>query len=255
MKTLIVAGVPRPLFDRNRNYAPAVDGWLVSVNPAVGRVADLKTCWDAVLREVFREASAYLPHVAATHHDFNERRSFEQSAYLKFRLIWIEPRELSSYGTPRFTEMIQRIAAFEAEWSDYLQPRDAKNPALLPEGTFDPASKVADLWRRVQRVSPGSTDTLDRVRGVRRLFEREHRVKAGWLDQRSLVFAHDGPYHGTPVDRERRWKYGYRLPDAFHFDVRHVGGRAFMLKDHRTESVRFKRYANVDPYGHLRGGE
>jgi len=67
-----------------------------------------------------------------------------------------------------------------------------------------------------------------------------------------LIFGRDGPPHtGAPFPRG--WKFSYRLPDGFHYDVKHLEQRRFFIIDavgmrHPSGA---KGYINVDPHGYI----
>src|ERR1019366_3085581 len=89
-----------------------------------------------------------------------------------------------------------------------------------------------------------------------REFERVYLRKAHhyqWIDDRDLIFGREGPRHAdAPFPRE--WKFSYRLPDGFHYDVQHLEQRKFSISD--VAGIRHasgvKGYINVDPHGYVR---
>ncbi len=52
----------------------------------------------------------------------------------------------------------------------------------------------------------------------------------------------------------RQQKLGFRLPNGFHFDVKHEQGRSFRLSDSDGTRHEFNTYANLDPHEFVRHG-
>lgn len=95
--------------------------------------------------------------------------------------------------------------------------------------------------------------SIARQRSIRR-FVREHRKGSGWIDTCRLLFDRGAPHgvHGMPSWRQQ--KLGFRLPNGFHFDVKHEQGRSFRLSDSDGTRHEFNTYANLDPHEFVRHG-
>src|SRR5207249_6144647 len=74
-----------------------------------------------------------------------------------------------------------------------------------------------------------------------------------WVDSSNRIFDHTGARHGRPPF-PRGWKYSYRIPDGFHFDVTVLDDRAFVLCDAlgANHTADAGGYLNVDPHGYVR---
>jgi len=90
-----------------------------------------------------------------------------------------------------------------------------------------------------------------------REFERAYLRKQAhyqWIDDRDLIFGRNGSRHAD-APFPRGWKFSYRLPDGFHYDVVHLERRKFSLTDiggalHITVA---NGHLNIDPHGYVRG--
>jgi hypothetical protein len=113
---------------------------------------------------------------------------------------------------------------------------------------------------KISGVTPAATATKETLFGAAkavREFERIYLRKEEyyqWIDDRDLLFGRNGPRHAE-APFPRGWKFSYRLPDGFHYDIKHLEERKFSITDvagtlHTTAA---KGYINMDPHGYVRG--
>ena len=154
---------------------------------------------------------------------------------------------------PFWARLIGELAE-EEDWSSRVKPADMGSPLLLPEGSFTVAIGHRDLWRHAR--SYGDPANIVGAQKAIRAFSRDYLKKDGhykWIDDRDLVFGRDGPRHAD-APFPRAWKFSYRLPDGFHYDVKHREERKFSITDARgkTHALPVKGYINMDPHGYVR---
>lgn len=151
---------------------------------------------------------------------------------------------------------LARFLDFETRWCHAIRPRDINHPLLLPPPSFEPATEVRDYWRTcdIYRKNERLTEANNSLQVV----VSKHRKAGGagtfWLDIRDRRFHVDPTRHGrTPEERAgaEKFRFCFRVPGGFHFDVDHHRGREFWLTDRfgKTHKV---RHANVDPWGSVR---
>jgi hypothetical protein len=248
---LILAGIPRGVYIRHKDFTPEVAGWnLIMVNSRSER-ADLSNSWEEV-QELANNA-VISAHIFSFHTSIEGRERFEKDVYSRHRLVWLEKEMLSYYGNPEFNEELQRLANFESEWCSRVRPNAPNECLILPESTFSPNKAFRDTWKRSQRVRI-NFDNLDSIESLLNSFRQDHMKNDTWLDRRELVFNYKGERHAFSK-RHWQWKFTYLLPHGFHFDVRHQKeNHHFTLVDCAGISRQFTTYTNVDPHGYVRGG-
>ena len=255
---LIIAGIPRPMAVRQRQagYKIEIPGWDVSILQARDVKGNLSTCWDNVL-EIADDASHGGAHIVAFHYLYRQWKEFEYQIYARHRLVWPERSLLRSYGTDAFTIAVQEIVEFEEEWRKSVKPQRVSSPLMLPEPSFDAEGVVGQAWTRAQRVT-ATFDDLSEVRTLLDAFEARHytRTHSGthWTDVRAREFRFRGERHGA-IPPERAWKYAFKVPDRFHYDVSSGRRRAFNVTDLNGVVHPVTTYINVDCHGYIWGGE
>lgn len=252
---LLIAGIPKALIRRNREYKLNVTGWDTRIIPSQDKGATLASYWKRVLAA----ADGHGPegvHIIGFHHlGDDDRRSFEKNVGDKHRLIWLSNQLLALYGTDEFGDFILSHAQFEEQWREKIRPQRIASALLLPESSFTPvvASKI---WYRTRRVTP-SRDDLTAITRLLDDFRQRHLVgsRSVWKDGRDLEFQFSGSRHAnTPT--ERRWKFTYFVDENFHYDVKHSRSNTpFIIIDGNGVSRRFTNYTNVDCHGFIRGGK
>ena len=200
-----------------------------------------------------RQKMVELAHFLLAHDREDERPRYRREfGRRSLRAVWLDRQLSVQYGSPDFRREIDDILEFEEQWRQRLRP-NLNSPLLLPESAFGARANVRDTWTRARNVVTGH-DNIDAVRESIHRFVREHRKGSEWIDTRRLLFGRGAPHgvHGMLAWRQQ--KLGFRLPNGFHFDVKHEQGRSFRLSDQDGTRDEFNTYANVDPHGFMRGG-
>jgi hypothetical protein len=249
---LLIAGVPLPVFNRNRRYKPPLARWSLSVIPSTHKNrADLHSCWAEVLTAADRYGEDGT-HIIACHYWEDDYSHFEDTVRDRHRLIWLERLAGREFGSPDFTRLIQGLADFELDWRQTLRPTGTNSELILPEPSFSPIV-ARDMWGRARRVTT-TRDDMNRIASQIRYFRQTHRQRRVWHDARDLHFDPYGARHAR-TSQSNRWKFTYLVPEGFHYDVRHARRNiSFTLQDARGAVRRFTRYTNVDCHGFVRGG-
>lgn len=245
----IIAGIPLGLYQRVRDK-PARAGWKIQVLPSQHhRRADLASIWQRVMA-----ATAAGPelgvHLLLAHDREDERPGFAELKSKSLRAAWLSRAQAARYGRQDFQDSVDDILQFEENWRDRVRPT-MSSPLLLPETVFSATQSVADAWTRARRVGIGR-DNLEAVENTIERFRASHRRRDEWHDEKALVFS-TGPRHGQHgLPDWRRRKLTRRLPDGFHFDVRHRHGQSFQIACQHGDIRRIRGYANIDAHGFVR---
>ncbi|GAC1420752.1 MAG: hypothetical protein NVSMB6_22440 [Burkholderiaceae bacterium] len=139
-------------------------------------------------------------------------------------------------------------------WIEHVKPKNTGEPLILPRN-FSAQREVATIWHLSEAFNShrnlmAASSMIDR-------FRRQHRKSIGtgktpWIDADSWVWDDSGPRHGTPIFPED-WKYSFRLPDGFHFDVSALKNNKTRFTDVRGIQHTFDGYVNVTSHGTVRG--
>jgi hypothetical protein len=146
---------------------------------------------------------------------------------------------------------------FEKRWCRSILPQNLNHPLLLPPPSFEPASAVRNYWgdcdiyRENERLT-AANNTLQAV------FSLHRKAAEGsgmwWQDARGKCFRPVPHRHGlTPAERAgaERFRFCFKVPGGFHYDVDHHRSQVFLLYDRFGNAHRVRR-ANVDPWGSIR---
>lgn len=198
-------------------------------------------------------------HIFAVSSD-RERKQIEDQIRRHFRFRWLDSKAVGETGRGEFAPLIEALSAATAEetfWADNVKPSDSASPLVLPE-IFLAKRELTGIWRLSESYNnqghlAAAVDLIQR-------FVREHRhridnyANTPWLDDNSWIWNDDGPRHGTP-DFPGDWRYSYRLPDGFHFDVEpHRKKKSFFTDaGGRRHQLPPKGYLNVTAHGQIRG--
>lgn len=254
MPRLIVAGISQGVVQRHKGvYRPELDGWEVIFCHSMKFKSDLGSCWGEVLTLANQSPSSGT-HIFAFNYIEDERPKFKRDIYARHRLIWLDQSSLAFYGTDRFTDTLRERTRFEEEWRATLRPEDVRSALMLPETTFEANSNLDALWKRAQNVRRGRDDILQ-VGKLMEHFRTYHYRRGLWIDRRQRRFDPGGPRHAVHVPTEQNWKYTFRVPAGFHFDVSREDPPDFSLTDCKGTVHTFRRYTNVDCHGYVRGGK
>ena len=240
-----------------RQHAVAVRrGWDLEFVPASGMRAGIGERQVRHLTELASDCGA--AHVLAfSQQDGANKKRVREEIGTYFRLVWMPSSLLSLIGSDivQFVTAINAYLEQEEEWEDVVMPQDTRSPLLLPERSFNAALVCKGLWTQARAF--GDKGNIRAAANAITRFQDNHwrRTAAGrrcWTDELSLVFDHSGPRHGQ-APHPREWKYSFRIPDGFHYDVAASDGRGFRLCDvfGLSHSVAAGRHVNMDPHGYV----
>src|SRR6266496_4327721 len=165
--------------------------------------------------------------------DGQVRRDVARQIKPYFRFAWINNALLAHFPhrVPEFVAGLNLLLEQEETWASLVRPTHTDSPLLLPACSFVTAHDT--LWSRVEEFGD-----LLMIRAAARAvdaFRADHwrPTTAGprrWVDDGFLIFDHSGPRHGT-APFPRSWKYSFRIPDGFHYDVSSARSREFGFSD------------------------
>jgi hypothetical protein len=198
-------------------------------------------------------------HIFAVSAD-RQRQQIEDQLRRHFRFRWLDSKVIGETGRGEFAPLIEALSAAtleEAYWAQHVKPADSSSPLILPE-IFRPIRELEGIWRLSE--SYNNQGHLVAATGLLERFSREHRRRIDkfentpWLGDDSWIWNDGGARHGNP-DFPGDWRYSYRLPDGFHFDVSpHAKKKTFFVDAHgRRHPLPEKGYLNVTAHGLLRG--
>jgi hypothetical protein len=261
METAILLGIPSPYVARLRNALASHGGlphdWFLlfvsapKKNPEINQGTAHHACQLADKHPS--------PHILGF--STQQHRS-ELAAELKecFRFRWCDQlvSSLNHLATANPAPFLERLAADLAEeeqWSSRIKPMDLGSPLLLPECSFSVGGGHKHLWRHARSYGDGANieGAVKAVREFQRVYLRKERHYQ-WIDDRDLIFGRNGPRHAE-APFPRGWKLSYRLPDGFHYDIKHLDDRKFSIADvvGAVHPSAPKGYINMDPHGYVRG--
>ena len=259
MPRVIVAGVPQRTARRLRAHLRAERsgiraGWEVEVHKGVGKSTDPNV--DA-LRKALQSEEWGGAHVLSFG-DQNTRKQVVRDLIPYSRLRWLRGNLLGYVQAAMFDPIVEHLNAeleIEEAWAAELRPTHPRDALLLPAQSFS-HDKKGDIWTAAEIATDEAR--ISAAASKIETFGTYHFVDVPgkgrrWVDADGLVFDHTGEHHGVAM-LSRQWKYAYRIPDGFHYDVTSKDGRAFSVIDHaRAPHTRGAgAHANVDPYGYVR---
>lgn len=260
METAILLGIPSHYIARLRaaldSHGEPSPEWSLKFVPAPKKVPEVNR--GTVLQAARIADDTANPHILGL--STQQKRSEWTAELAKcFRFRWCDGlvSALNCLATPDANQFLNRLIIDLTEeeiWSSTVKPTSMGSPLLLPECSFAAGGGHQDMWRHAR--SYGDRSNIEGAAKAVRVFERTYLRKAEryqWIDDRDLIFGRDGPRHAD-APFPRGWKFSYRLPDGFHYDVKHLAERKFSLTD--VAGVRHpsgsKGYINIDPHGYVR---
>ena len=261
METAILLGIPSPYVARLRNAMDSQGGlpgaWSLLFVPAPKKNPEINR---GTVRQACHFADKHQsPHIMGFSTQ-QHRSELAAEIVQSFRFRWCDQlvSHLNSLATPNPGPFLERLAADLAEeeqWSSRIRPMDMGSPLLLPECSFSAGGGHKSLGRHAR--SYGDEANIEGAAKAIREFERAYLRKLEhyqWIDDRDLIFGRNGARHAD-APFPRGWKFSYRLPDGFHYDIMHLEKRKFSLKDiggalHTTAA---NGHINMDPHGYVRG--
>jgi hypothetical protein len=262
METAILLGIPIPYVARLRSALESHGGLPAAWSPLLFVPAPQKN--PGINQGTVRQACQFAdkhpsPHILglSTQQDRSEWVAELQRC---FRFRWC-PQLVSSLNclaTSDPAPFLERLVADlseEAQWSSRVKPMAMGSPLLLPESSFRVSRGHEHLWRHAR--SYGDEENIEGAVKAVSEFERVYLRKQEhyqWIDDRDLIFGRDGPKHAE-APFPRGWKFSYRVPAGFHYDIKHLADRKFSITDvagalHNSGA---KGYINMDPHGYVRG--
>jgi hypothetical protein len=175
-----------------------------------------------------------------------------------FRFRWLPSAWLSlPYPTPiEFISKVNELLIDEEDWREKVQPKDHASPLLLPAITF--STPLGNAWDMAARYGEGNNIGCERLlqafhqRHWKNHSSGRHPRKSIWTDDDQRVFDHTGSRH-APAPIERASKFSYKIPDGFHYDLRHAQGKKFVARGAVSiRTIERDGYVNLDPYGYFR---
>ncbi len=263
MPTAIILGLPGPHAARIKGELKKSGrvwpvGWSVHFVPPTGASAQIR---EADIRVVLTNAGRVddSAHIFAITNQGGSRKPEIAAHFVPyFRFRWLPGQWLSlPYPSPEeFVAKVIETLGDEDEWRRKVQPRDIGAALLLPESAF--SSKLSDLWDLATKYGDGcSAGCARRKLEFERVHYKPHTSQKHardyfWTDDDQRVFDHTQEQHGQAPE-PRQWKFSFRIPPGFHYDVRHAGGRKFAVRGAtRKETVEAGGYTNLDPHGYFR---
>lgn len=264
MRTAIFLGLPKPHADRIKAQLrqPGISwrvGWAVHFHPPTGANNQVRQADIRVALTTARQSAGSIHVLAITNQGGDTKASVAAHFVRAFRFRWLPGNWLGlPYPAPLdFIANVNAIFEDEEDWCDRVQPKDVSASLLLPHTAF--TTKHSDLWDLATRFGDGSSVACERrVVQFNQAHWKPHSSgkyarKSLWTDDDDRIFDHTQEQHGV-APLERQWKNSFRIPDGFHYDVRHAQGRRFVAVGARTsQNVEVKSYVNLDAHGYFRG--
>lgn len=187
----------------------------------------------------------------------SDRVVAEVRPFFRVRLISARILEEISRDPLRAIESLNDHLDVEEHWCAALQPASTRDPLLLPASSFSAQSKYQDAWRAA--ATAASVIQIADVGRYIAEFETAHRraggsgVSSHFECASDLRWDHSGARHAQ-APFPMFWKFSYRLPDGFHYDVTSSRGKAFAVTDHERRVHRRSdgEHVNIDPHGRVR---
>jgi hypothetical protein len=264
MGTALLVGIPsgyvgtvKTLIEKNRS---AFDSWPVKYLPTSRKEAEIS---GVMVRQALELAAKYDGTHVFGFSAQSHRQSIAKQINQYFRFRWFNHALLKSLGSPDPRPFMQELLSDleqESVWAARVKPLNLGSPLLLPECSFQCGGKNLDLWRHASSYGdPGNILGAEKAikafkNAHSRKIENRNFATNKWVDQGDRIFDTSGERHGV-APFPRGWKYSYRIETGFHFDVRHINGRQFVLVDAMGMRNRVKTdgYLNIDPHGYVRG--
>lgn len=258
MPTFILAGYPRSLVNEVKN--------------AVAKCAELFSHWKYLLEPGDKKTEAFISKkhaerllTLANDHDgahifaVTGRGDEHWENVIKpyFRLRQVATSAVGQTGNGNFDPLSKELEAATIEedyWINTIKPTNTGDPLILPQN-FATNRALRQMWHLAESFN--NRRNLEAAAALIDKFRKEHRQSVGsgktpWIDADSWVWKDSGARHGNPEFPED-WKYSYRLPDGFHYDVSSKKGTKTHFRDVDGVDHVLKDYVNVTSHGTVRG--
>lgn len=261
MPTFILAGYQRSLAPRVKNALAAgadrFNGWTsIAFTGHKNNAPDIgKAQVDELCRLAEEHDGSHIFGVSAE----KTRNQIEDLISPHFRFRWIDAKTIGRVGTGDEAPLVAALSAATQEenyWLTNVKPKDSASPLVLPE-IFCAKRDFSGLWRLAN--SYNNEGHLQAAATLIERFTRYHRrhadgfSKTPWQDDDSWIWNDDGERHGDPEFPNEDWKYSFRLPDGFHFDVSPSAKGKFFFTDIHKNRHKFKKHLNITAHGEVRG--
>lgn len=262
MPVAILAGIPNTYVQRfraslQRGESAYRAGWVVHY-VAIGRTTP--EIRETEIEKTLETASTQeAPHVIGISKQGGPvHREIAERIRPYFRFLWLDNHLLSHlpHQVPQFISAFNAVLGQEEVWASEVRPGNDASPLLLPACSFEAHPRCRTLWNLAEQY--GEVGNIHAAGRALEVFRSEHwrptpSNARGWVDAERRVFDHRGERHGV-APFPRGWKYSFRIPDGFHFDVTDLDGAEFVLRDVASGRHAIERggYLNIDPHGHVR---
>jgi hypothetical protein len=197
-------------------------------------------------------------HVYAVSSD-RERQQIEHRISPYFRFRWLPTRVVGLTGKGEVEPLIETLTAATTEdeyWLEHVKPKDSASPLILPQ-IFVTTRPLSEMWRL--SLSYNNEGHLQAAATLIDRFTKEHRKRVDrfdntpWLSADEWIWDDGGERHGDP-DFPNDWKYSFRLPNGFHFDVSPLNKKnKTSFPDLHGTRHSFNQYLNITAHGEVRG--
>jgi hypothetical protein len=180
--------------------------------------------------------------------------------YFRFRWLTAANVHAISRDSTPFMNELRTVLTEESAWRARVMPTSKQSALILPQGVFRCGGEASQVWRLAERYNENVefySVVAEHLIRFSQQYRRRDRAVTGhhvagwqWVDDARRVWRDDGPFHGiAPFPRD--WKYSYRLPDGFHFDVGHEQRAPFSLNDCHGNAHQAKADGrlNIDAHG------
>lgn len=262
MLDAIIIGLSQALLKRIRpilkESCPFKSGWNIEIVPP--STSKHSVAFEMNIPGVQELLKNYLdspgPHVFAfTSADKKQNAWVDTEIVPYFRFRWLDNSLVQ--GKQQVSDLIAAIEAInvilveEEQWHNVVKPHDLTSPLLLPEGQFKVEAQVKGIWDHARRTGYQRIEGFPKVLSSFKQFHEQKREdkKRIWQDKSGHSFDWHGPHHGKATP-PRCWKYSYRIPDGFHYDVKSRNAKCTIVgADGHSRSG---AYLNIDPHGIIR---
>lgn len=257
----ILAGTPQWLRSRARFRPNPRAEWQFETIDSLKKKVDLSAIWDRVV-DVANACAVDGAHIFAFFGERRELDRFAERVAFRHRLVWLQPEDQQIFASGHFQDRMDDLLAFEEEWIRSVKPKDRRSALILPNRAFEAREPLNRIWQRCNRARPSAGETIESLVGQIRGFDKAYHRRGGafagvWVDAESRCFkvAKSEEYHTHTVPENNRWKFTWRIPTGFHYDVTDADGRGLKVMDEMGRYQTYRIRANVDPHNYHRGGE
>ena len=260
MPTFILAGVQRSLVKRVQKAVEsnslAFPGWVPKIFAGSKNAQhDISSSQvDDLLRLAAASDGAHIFGLSTS----KLRSEVDELIKPHFRFRWMDARIVGPIGGGNEVPLIDGIKdvlAEESLWNSRVRPQEFGSPLVLPE-IFGCDRFMCQIWRLSQSYNNiGHLHAaIERVANFAPKYRKRisENSKTAWVADDDWIWDDNGTRHGKP-SFPLDWKFSFKLPDGFHFDVspRGKGKTHFQDKDGKRHT--FNKHLNVTAHGNIRG--